>query len=59
MTSLAFDIPAGSYPAVLYVVRHAVPKPGFIALASRGCLETPLLHVLKLNTTGPTNCLSR
>jgi hypothetical protein len=51
MTSRAFDIPAGSGPAVLYVVRHAGLMPGFIALACPGCLETPVLDVLRLDTT--------
>src|SRR6516162_2371305 len=53
MTSRAFDIPAGSAPAVLHVVRHAVPMPGFLAPACPGCLETPVLYVLRLGTGTP------
>src|SRR6266516_3228919 len=53
MTSRAFDIPAGSGPAVLYVVRHAGLMPGFIAPVCPGCLETPVLDVLRLDTRDP------
>jgi hypothetical protein len=55
MTSRAFDIPAGSGPAVLYLVRHAVPDPGLSTCPDcPRCLETPVLKVLRLGTTRGT-----
>src|SRR5579871_3014047 len=52
MTSRAFDIPAGSGPAVLYDVRHAAAQAELTqARNCPRCLQTPVLNVLRLDTT--------
>src|SRR5579871_3888538 len=56
MTSRAFDIPAGSGPAVLYDVRHAAAQAELTqARNCPRCLQTPVLNVLRLDTTRGTS----
>src|SRR5579859_6298783 len=58
MTSRAFDIPAGSGPAVLYLVRHAAARAELsMCPGCPRCLKTPVLDVLKLGTAGGTRAL--
>src|SRR5256885_15938870 len=60
MTSRAFDIPAGSGPAVLYLLRHAAAHAGISTCPGcPRCLETPVLNVLNLDTTSTATYRTR